>query len=136
MPKPTLNYYNLLLYLAKPLKYTDMRLISYILASFLSISVCLAQNGGQSFRIGKPEASLFQMEKYAKDSTAPAVIINDEFYVYYRISSSADIWQYTTVNRRIKVLSDEGVKYADVAIHLYHPGALIIREKKSGKTCK
>ena len=123
MPKPTLNYYNLLLYLAKPLKYTDMRLISYILASFLSISVCLAQNGGQSFRIGKPEASLFQMEKYAKDSTAPAVIINDEFYVYYRISSSADIWQYTTVNRRIKVLSDEGVKYADVAIHLYHPGS-------------
>lgn len=100
-----------------------MRLISYILASFLSISVCLAQNGGQSFRIGKPETSLFQMEKYAKDSTAPAVMINDEFFVYYRISSSADIWKYTTINRRIKVLANEGVKYADVAIQLYHPGS-------------
>ena len=100
-----------------------MRLFSLFLASFLTISVCYAQKSEDNFKVGKPDASLFEMKKYEKDSSAPAVVLHDEFLVYYKISSTGEMWKHTTVNRRIKVLTSEGADYADVAISLYHPGS-------------
>lgn len=103
-----------------------MRTLTLLIATMLSFTVCYAQTAKpvkKEIKFGKPDISLVQMQRHPKDSTASAAILHEEMNVYYKLTSSAEIWQYTDITKRIKVLSSDGSKYADVNITLYSPGS-------------
>jgi len=68
-----------------------------------------------------PKADLV-MTTYPEDESAPAVILEDYGEAYVSITAS-NASLIVKRHVRIKILKKEGLKWADIAIQLYHSGA-------------
>lgn len=99
-----------------------MRNLISILTLFFTLTLTAQE---QKFQFGKPGQELMSMTSYDKDTTAPAVMLHENFELYYNIDQRGLLRQNYTVTRRIKVLEKEGTSYGDIEIVLYHPGEAI-----------
>ena len=95
-----------------------MKNLLTILTLFLAVTASAQE---QKFQFGKPGQELMTMISYEKDTTAPAVMLHENFDLYYNIDQRGMLRQTYTIARRIKVLKKEGTSYGDIEIMLYHP---------------
>ncbi|NJL74104.1 MAG: DUF3857 domain-containing protein [Saprospiraceae bacterium] len=83
---------------------------------FLFLLTSVSAMGQFQTEWGKCPMSDFSMEKYPLDTTAEAVILHDLGKLY----ASVDPWEYSLVHhRRIKILTDAGLDYANISIPYY-----------------
>ena len=94
-----------------------MKSLMTILTLFLTMTT-VAQE--QNFQFGKPDKEQLSMMSYEKDTTAPAVILNEKFNLFYSINTRGEIRQHYSIARRIKVLKKEGTSYGDIEFTLYN----------------
>lgn len=97
------------------------------------------------FTYGKVSRDELSMSIYEKDTSAVAVVLYEKGYTSYEYSSTVGFRVNTELERRIKVLKQEGVKYADVSIPYYVKGKqkegvfaveAISYNQENGKTIK
>jgi hypothetical protein len=90
------------------------------LVALLVIQVCNAQKSPIKFGQIPPED--LKMTRYEKDSSAAAVVLTDygeAAMVFYATEAKLNSERHV----RIKILSKEGLKWADASIFLYHSGS-------------
>ncbi len=81
----------------------------------LLLLLCVLSADAQNLKFGKPTAEELNMTVYDADTTASAVVLCDITKVDYNI----DFFNFTItyeVKKRIKILKDDGKKYANISI--------------------
>jgi hypothetical protein len=87
-----------------------------LLIGILSLTI---QGQNFSTEFGKIGIDEFELNEYALDKDAEAVVLFDKGKSYFiRMDDSFDVGYVRTT--RIKILSESGVKWAEVEIPLYH----------------
>jgi hypothetical protein len=95
--------------------YLCMKTISSFVVLFCLIQPLFAQNG---FKFGDVPVEQLEMTVYEKDSTAAALVLYEDRDVYYdfKVNGFEIITNYMV---RIKILTQEGIEYADGSIPFY-----------------
>jgi hypothetical protein len=99
--------------------------------------LCLFQSqvlhAQDKFKFGEVPVSQLEMTVYEKDSTASALVLyeNQDVYYSYKINDFEIVTEYTV---RIKILTQEGVEYANGSISLYQGRTRELSEDVSGLT--
>lgn len=90
-----------------------------ILFKIIAIFACLATAQETNYKFGKVSKEEVEMETYQLDSTAVAVVLKMQGETYFNFfNNNLDMW--TEEEHRIKILTDDGVKYADIVIPYYY----------------
>jgi transglutaminase-like putative cysteine protease len=84
------------------------------------ISVISFLSAQEKFKFGECPMELLQMTTYDKDSTASAVVLYEKADVRYDVNSlTSDFQIVTEYVVRIKILTQEGISFAEAAIPFY-----------------
>ena len=103
-----------------------------LLGCVLSIHILMAQ---EKFKFGSVPQELLEMTVYDKDSTAAAVVMYEENNVYYTVSGlTKDFEIITDYTVRIKILTSDGVEYANGVIPFYKGNTSSMTENITGLT--
>ncbi|MDL2221965.1 DUF3857 domain-containing protein [Parabacteroides sp. OttesenSCG-928-N08] len=97
------------------------RLLLLFALFFVALSTSYAQE--YSFKYGKITNDELTMTSYEKDTSAVAVTIHDEAYLYYDYNVSNGFQVVMETSKKIKILKQEGIEKADIAIPYYRSGA-------------
>ncbi len=87
---------------------------------FFSIEITNAQKS--ILRFGKISMEEMKMTSYEKDTNASAVILGEEGYSTYLLTDDKGWQLQTKIQRRIKILKQRGMEFADGIIYLYNSG--------------
>ena len=109
-----------------------MKKFMVLFGCILSIHFLIAQD---KFKFGTVPQDLLEMTVYDKDSTAAAVVLYEENIAYYGVSGlTKDFEIVTDYTVRIKILTSDGVEYANGAIPFYKGNTSSMSESISGLT--
>ncbi|MDR0540945.1 MAG: DUF3857 domain-containing protein [Dysgonamonadaceae bacterium] len=109
-----------------------MKKLTILLGCVLCIQLLPAQD---KFKFGAVPRELLEMTVYDKDSTASSVVVHEENTVYYVVNSvTKDFEIITDYTVRIKILTSDGVDYANGAILFYKGTSSIMSENITGLT--
>lgn len=78
----------------------------------------------ENFKFGKPTATELSMTSYEGDADADAVILYDNVLIHYIFTSNGDFKQVRECISRIKILKEDGLRFADVSFMLYNSNTL------------
>ncbi|MBE6310270.1 MAG: DUF3857 domain-containing protein [Bacteroidales bacterium] len=84
-----------------------------VLLLILCVSCLYVFGQTEEYKYGKVTKEEVEMDVYAADPDAEAVVLNEKILVYYDISVR-DFKLVTEVSRKIKILKDSGKKWGDV----------------------
>lgn len=100
----------------------------------LFIQLLTAQNQ-EKFKFGNVSKNELELNAYEKDTTASAVVLFEECSMYYNYDNVVNDFEIITEYAvRIKVLNNEGLKYADISIPFYKGKTRAMEENISGLT--
>ncbi len=101
-------------------------IFTIILLIAATTAPCNAQDitTNENFKFGKPTASELDMTQVESNPDAEAVILYDRTMIYYVYTDASGFQQVRENITRIKVLKDEGVRFADVELYLYNSNKL------------
>ena len=109
-----------------------MKKFIILLECILFIQFLAAQD---KFKFGTVPQDLLEMTVYDKDSTAVAVVLYEENVVYYDVSGlTKDFEIVTNYTVRIKILTSDGVEYANGVIPFYKGNTSSMSENITGLT--
>lgn len=94
------------------------RITTIIVALFCVMASAYCQAG--AFKFGKPEPSDVSMTVYPDDPDAPAVILYQSTEVSFNINANGSFIQRRNFVRRVKILKEDGLSWADDNLFLYN----------------
>ena len=97
-----------------------MKNLLIALFTILCLSVANAQNF--SFDYGKVSKADIDLKEYDKDKTAEAVVIYDKGSSYFRQNINSGFDLIFERSKRIKILKEAGIEYAEIEIPFYREG--------------
>jgi len=104
-----------------------MKKIIVLLGCISCIQLLIAQ---EKFKFGTVPQELLEMTVYDNDSTASAVVVYEENFVNYDISATTNDFEIVTkYTVRIKILTSDGVEYANGVIPFYKGSSSLSSER-------
>jgi hypothetical protein len=109
-----------------------MKKIALLVGLLLSVQFLIAQD---KFKFGTVPSGLLEMTIYENDSTASAFVVYENNDVYYNWNASTKDFEIVTdYTVRIKILTQNGVEYANGVIPFYKGRSALLSENITGLT--